>query len=1408
MDDLPVKYAGPSYPKITLSCKTLDVYLKLVLLLLQQGVKRNQSLMQHCPITTELGRLPNFSSQAGSAFFFKLPISATQGHTRRHKLSLADGDRTLPHWMVFRQQISTLAGLALTEDCGIYHLKVSDIEEQCAAYFCLHILNRTLTDKDQARDTLSCSEGETTIWANLLLQLNPATLDASQRIRLVSTMAVYLRLPLGFVYLFSRKKSSTQQQEKTTLYSDSAHVYALLESQVFTGKIIFKSLPNWPSVHSSQKRNSINQTASRTNPPVEATLCSNRVSEITSDRSEYFRTTELFLSPFFPERTSTVGMLPTADTALSTLLASTTLSSIYPSMPLTPASYSVTSTLTHEAADRKSLATSLTLRPHQKETPLWTGSYGGSLTDSESQPTVSSLADKTSVSRGVDAEGQDNASHRSEEKEEETDEEGQEKEEEEMEEEVEEKKEEEEEEKRESGAGTAKKHSTSLAKCLNDTAEGHIVSNHRPIKGLHAAKPLLYNLPSVSHPPPTENYTDASLLNSRLKTVHSQPPSNEIPSTRPFPDVSPTSYIMTERLSRTQHSDTSKHLSSVLNQDVMSQLNVATQDVSSTTSSGQPTLSGKTELESSLSTSLFESSVITMTPALPSELGFSSGQLDTPIIINPTYPGDSLKLASSSPTPQLLAFSKSLPPDIRISYLQSNIESPVVTDLQSQLGVDLYVDLNPLMQTLCSDISSMSLQPIYTSQAPQMSPLLIKTLSVPLSMFKDQPFKEPSARESVQSVRQTLHTLLLGESHQIDTFHHISLVTGMTTSMYLNTAAGPGVTYPLPISVSESARQVSEFDPTAPSTVQELYTTSFIQQMQNLDPSFPVCGQSVIQDHVYVLMFDSSRRFFSTETSREYLSMHPLPSEDILMEQTESNALMSSLLHLSGTIETNQLTATPQLDISEALPALGGTGFSVITSPALDATALSDNYVSLENSLFICQSSATKGRPTQQILSTSLRRFYGTSTALLTSSKAVGLSSYRRESSVLTTPSSPSISSVMNHPPTVLQSVPVLMATVGFPFHYSIPPKTFHDPEDGAADALSLEMRLIDGPPISVGTWLALDGLELHGVPLEVDLQFAPQHLLLGAKDRQGQSTWLPLTLDLRRSAVDPCHIFTLTAQRSLHSVLRQRHRVELLLRKLSRFFNSSSSHHLSVVSMRPGSTVVSWYNYSLCGMGQSRVTRCHVDQIRNMWLAMRSTDGSVNPAFREAMLPEFPVTKVGPVSFRRDCFTTTSTTMFEGSTSAIHTTLTSSSGTNTSLSPNSSTCVSTSPTITTTSHQTTRYQWMAGMFTAVLVVCILILIVLLVATVLYFCKGRGRSRTVAIWPASRVLSVQCRDLRAIRPRRPPIFQPELPPPPLRLWISLSQGDEVRFPSTREQEDKTADKALQPRPPRYEFSNI
>ncbi len=436
------------------------------------------------------------------------------------------------------------------------------------------------------RTNLSSPEGEMTLWANLLLQLNPVTLNASQRIHLVSTMADYLHLPLGFVFLFSRRKSFIQQQEKLrlcrqgglgekitrgnekqdalgdvaellwpvgcqgedrqndlakvleysvkaggvarlleapvlgwrvlcapgvvrhkvkrdlqrlkstptpnlifplptqihqtvklthshsslqrllllpsgaqvdtcpespmafkfnptgnafatlvyhsdtldmlitvvksdmqkievssnslssvkqpTLYTCSKDVNTVLEWQLFTAQIILTTLhksvcaefgcinPNWFSVHNSQKHTK------------QAGLSAS-ISEVTSDISlsisEYFWTTELFPVPFLPEHIYAVRTVvgePSADAALS-LLPSSTLHSVYPSLPLTPASYSVASTLTHEAVNRKLLATRLTLRPHPKETPLQTGAYRASHTDSESQPTVSSLGKSAAV---------------------------------------------------------------------------------------------------------------------------------------------------------------------------------------------------------------------------------------------------------------------------------------------------------------------------------------------------------------------------------------------------------------------------------------------------------------------------------------------------------------------------------------------------------------------------------------------------------------------------------------------------------------------------------------------------------------------------------------------------------------------------------------------------------------------------------------------------------------------------------------------------------------------------------------------------------------------------------------------------------------------------------------------------
>lgn len=85
MYDLPVKQPAQFHPKISLSRKTLDLYLKLMLLL--KVAKLNQSFMRHCPVATEVCRFPNFTSEAGSPFSFKLPIFTTPGRTRHSQVS-------------------------------------------------------------------------------------------------------------------------------------------------------------------------------------------------------------------------------------------------------------------------------------------------------------------------------------------------------------------------------------------------------------------------------------------------------------------------------------------------------------------------------------------------------------------------------------------------------------------------------------------------------------------------------------------------------------------------------------------------------------------------------------------------------------------------------------------------------------------------------------------------------------------------------------------------------------------------------------------------------------------------------------------------------------------------------------------------------------------------------------------------------------------------------------------------------------------------------------------------------------------------------------------------------------------------------------------------------------------------
>lgn len=364
-----------------------------------------------------------------------------------------------------------------------------------------------------------------------------------------------------------------------------------------------------------------------------------------------------------------------------------------------------------------------------------------------------------------------------------------------------------------------------------------------------------------------------------------------------------------------------------------------------------------------------------------------------------------------------------------------------------------------------------------------------------------------------------------------------------------------------------------------------------------------------------------------------------------------------------------------------------------------------------------------------------------------------------------------------------METLPVLKAVIGFPFHYTIPSGTFQDPEDGETGSLSLQLHFVDGPPPPEQSWLGLTGLQLHGIPLEVDRKFSPQHLVLVATDRHGLSTKLSTTLELSRSSMEPCYSFSLITKRSLYSLLVQRSRVELLLTKLSTFHNDPHGDHIAILSLEPGSTVVSWYNFTLCeGDHKSDTSLCPDTQIQSMWAAMTAVDGRVNPAFNTAMLPEFPIHKIGQIVYLGKCLNNTTDT----STEIIPT-----------------------PGNSTTVPPPDRYYWMAAVLAALLAVFCLVLLIILVWAVVRCCQKCFRTHRITQRPSGQSIPQYLLDRKALKPRKPPLFTQNVSPPPPKLWITLTpEQDERQTPSSSSQSGEAQHKAQKEShqlPPHYQY---
>ena len=228
-----------------------------------------------------------------------------------------------------------------------------------------------------------------------------------------------------------------------------------------------------------------------------------------------------------------------------------------------------------------------------------------------------------------------------------------------------------------------------------------------------------------------------------------------------------------------------------------------------------------------------------------------------------------------------------------------------------------------------------------------------------------------------------------------------------------------------------------------------------------------------------------------------------------------------------------------------------------------------------------------------------------------------------------------------NTSPKVVHSIKLLTATIGRLFFFPIPANTFYDEEDGNSTQLSLQIIPADGSPLGSESWLQFNTSQqtMHGYPLDIDFQYSPQEFVLSATDSGGLTAWESFTIELLKPANVPCHLYTVRRKTSYYSFLRERKRISLFLEKLALYLNSSSPKDIMVTTLKPGSTVISWYNRSLCTSANRSSSWCAKYEIQEALEKLRVSDGYVSPLFVKAMSPEYKTDVIFNILYSEVCF-------------------------------------------------------------------------------------------------------------------------------------------------------------------------
>ncbi len=217
--------------------------------------------------------------------------------------------------------------------------------------------------------------------------------------------------------------------------------------------------------------------------------------------------------------------------------------------------------------------------------------------------------------------------------------------------------------------------------------------------------------------------------------------------------------------------------------------------------------------------------------------------------------------------------------------------------------------------------------------------------------------------------------------------------------------------------------------------------------------------------------------------------------------------------------------------------------------------------------------------------------------------------------------------STTNTAPILVNPVDHIHTRLGHVFQYQIQKNTFYDMEDGDTSRLHLSLLDMDLSPLSAASWVQFDKVTqvVYGIPLGINLPpGSQQEFILQAKDSQGllgDRDALKVDID-SQVAKSLNHYFTISYDLDYNRFISDTQNIFKLVLNIGSYLGDTNAKSILVSRIENGSVALTWSNSSL------PKTYCNNDAINAIYEKL-SSNGRVNPLFRTAMWPKYPVQSV-----------------------------------------------------------------------------------------------------------------------------------------------------------------------------------